>query len=114
MDGLKKKFGLRVKELRKSLAMTQEQLAEKIGMDTPNLCRMENGTHFPQTKNLVKLAQALNVEVKDLFDFKHINTKEVLIKNICNFLQNASHKDIEFVYKIIKNLCEYKMPKKIL
>ena len=59
MDSLKRNFGLRVRELRKSAHMTQEQLAEKLGMDTPNVCRMENGTHFPQTKNLVKLAEIL-------------------------------------------------------
>lgn len=42
MDSLKRNFGLRVRELRKSAHMTQEQLAEKLGMDTPNVCRMEN------------------------------------------------------------------------
>ena len=108
MDELKKKFGLRVKELRKSLKLTQEQLAEKIEMDTPNLCRMENGTHFPHTRNLVKLASSRGVEVKDLFDYKHIDTKEDLIQKISVFLQNAKHEDVEFIYKIVKGLNEYK------
>ncbi len=107
MESFKNSFGRRVKELRKSRNLTQEQLAEKIGMDTQNLCKMENGNHFPQTKNLYKLALALNVEVKDLFEFKHFSSKEILIKEITDYLKNAKTKDIEFIYKSIKNLQEY-------
>lgn len=97
-----------MKELRKSNEMTQEQLAEKLGMDTPNLCRLENGTHFPQTKNLIKLASILNVDIKDLFEYEHIKTKQELLTEIQDFLKEATHKEVEFVYKTIKNLKEYK------
>ena len=69
MDEFKHCFGLRIKELRRSKHLTQEQLAEEIGMDTQNLCKMENGNHFPQVKNVIKLAKILDVEVKELFDF---------------------------------------------
>lgn len=88
--------------------MTQEQLAEKLGMDTPNLCRLENGTHFLQTKNLIKLASILNVDIKDLFEYEHIKTKQELLTEIQDFLKEATHKEVEFVYKTIKNLKEYK------
>ena len=108
MYSLKKQFGLRIKELRKSNGLTQEQLAEKLGMDTPNLCRMENGTHFPQTKNLVKLAEIFDIDIKELFDYEHIKTKDEIIKKINDFLNNANIKDIEFIYKTIKSLKEYK------
>lgn len=93
MDSLKRNFGLRVRELRKSAHMTQEQLAEKLGMDTPNVCRMENGTHFPQTKNLVKLAEILNVEIKELFEYAHLQSKSELVKKINSFLKTATLKD---------------------
>ena len=95
MDSLKRNFGLRVRELRKSAHMTQEQLAEKLGMDTPNVCRMENGTHFPQTKNLVKLAEILNVEIKELFEYAHLQSKSELVKKINSFLKTATLKDAE-------------------
>ena len=108
MDSLKRNFGLRVRELRKSAHMTQEQLAEKLGMDTPNVCRMENGTHIPQTKNLVKLAEILNVEIKELFEYAHLQSKSELVKKINSFLKTATLKDAELVYKFIKGLKEYK------
>lgn len=107
MDSLKKFFGQRVKELRKSQNLTQEQLAEKIEMDTQNLCKMENGNHFPQTKNLNKIAKALNVDIKELFEYEHFNSKEKLTNEIIEYVKSAKQKDIEFIYKAIKNLKEY-------
>lgn len=87
--------------------MTQEQLAEKIGMDTQNLCKMENGSHFPQTKNLYKIAKVLDIEVKDLFDYGHFLQREKLIFEIADFLNKAANKELEFIYKIVKSFKEY-------
>ena len=113
MEEFKQKFGKRVKELRKSLNLTQEQLAEKIGMDTQNFCKMENGNHFPQAKNLVKIAEILNVDIKDLFDFNHISTKSNLVKEINLYLETATMQEIIFVYKFIKGLQQYNKNTKI-
>lgn len=107
MDIHKKYFGQRLKELRKSKNYTQEQLAEKIGMDTQNLCKMENGNHFPQFKNLYKIAQALEIDIKDLFDYNHFDSKEQLKSKIISFLDIAQEKDVELIYKIIKDIQEY-------
>lgn len=107
MEEFKHRFGQRIKELRKSNNLTQEQLAEKIGMDTQNLCKMENGSHFPQVKNLIKIAAALNVEMVELFDFNHFSKKEKLIKEIDNYLKTAKNKEVELIYKFIKNLEQY-------
>ena len=107
MEELKKDFGKRLKELRKSQGLTQEQLAEKIGMDTQNLCKMENGSHFPQTKNLYKIAKVLDIEVKDLFDYGHFMQREKLVSEITDYLNKAATKELEFIYKIIKSFKEY-------
>ena len=111
MEEFKQKFGKRLKELRRSLNMTQEQFAEKIGMDTQNFCKMENGNHFPQPKNLVKIAKTLNVEMKELFDFNHINDK--LLDEIILYLKNAKSNEIVFIYKFIKYFQEYNKNSKI-
>lgn len=47
MNSLKAKFGKRIRELRKRSGFTQEKLAEMIGMEPPNISKMENGLHFP-------------------------------------------------------------------
>lgn len=107
MSSLKSKFGKRIKELRKSNGYTQEEVAEKIGIEPTNLSKMENGLHFPQSEKLEKLANVFNTNVMDLFDFEHFQEKEVLIKEINNYLNSTGTKNIELVYKFIKSLKNY-------
>ena len=46
---------------------TQETLAEKIGVSAQNINNIEGKRRFPRTENLVKIANALDVEVYQLF-----------------------------------------------
>ena len=108
MKSLKEKFGLRLQEIRKGLNLTQENIADKINMDTPNLSNIENGKRFMSPENIEKIAKALNVEVKDLFDYEHFQTKEAIIAKIHAFLEVAEQQDVEFVYKFTTNLQQYK------
>lgn len=107
MSSLKSKFGKRIKELRKSNGYTQEEVAEKIGIEPTNLSKMENGLHFPQSEKLEKLACVFNTNVMDLFNFEHFQEKEILIKEIQNFLLTTNDKNIEIVYKFINSLKNY-------
>ncbi len=46
MGSLKEKLGARIQQIRKSKGLTQEKLAEAIGLDTPNLSNIERGKRF--------------------------------------------------------------------
>ena len=76
MAYLNKLLGLRIKEIRKSKKLTQTQLAEAIGMEMTNLCKLENGGQLPKEENIEKIASVLNVKIKDLFDFEHAKPKK--------------------------------------
>lgn len=62
-----KSLGLRIKELRAANAITQEELAERCGMFRTYLSRIESGLANPTLTALYTLADALGVEVVDLF-----------------------------------------------
>lgn len=51
-----------IKELRSSKGMTQTQLAEKIGMTSASLSRLENGKGNLHVATIHKIADALSVE----------------------------------------------------
>ena len=99
-----KLFGLRVKELRKKCNMTQEQLAEKLGVFQKQIGNIETGTTFTTMANLEKLAKALKVDISDLFCFKHHQTKEELISEINMLINQATKEQIQTIYKISKNI----------
>lgn len=69
MKSLKKKFGKKIQSLRKSLNLTQEELALRSGISVDFLSLIERGINSPSFNTLEKLSTALEVELKELFDF---------------------------------------------
>ena len=108
MSDLVKNFGKKLKQIRKSRHLTQSQLAEKLKVETLSISRMESGKHFPKKENLELIAQSLNIEIKDLFDFRILKTKSELIEEINQMLLNASLKDVQFIKAVLSNFIELK------
>jgi len=69
MAQLKIAFGKRLQFLRLEADMTQEELANDIGVTVESISNIERGVFGPKFDNLEKIAIALNVAVKELFDF---------------------------------------------
>lgn len=61
--------GKRVKELRNNLGISQEELAELAGLDRTYVTSVECGKRNISIVNIEKLAKALNVTIKDFFNF---------------------------------------------
>lgn len=59
-------IGSNIKKLRKAKGMTQDELAEKIDVHSTTIGRTEIGSINISVLKLEKIANALNVEVKDL------------------------------------------------
>lgn len=101
MSSGNKVFRKRIKELRERKKLTQERLAEKVGLDLQTISRIETGYYFTSFENLEKLANALEVTMADLFNFGHLKTKEELIKEINTELSTSSEKDVQRIHKLI-------------
>ena len=72
MAELRKEFGKRLQLLRRQAGLTQEQLAEQVEISVDFLSLVERGVNAPSFDNLEKISKALDIEVRELFDFtKH-------------------------------------------
>lgn len=61
-------MGYKIRELRESKRMTQEELAEKSGVSRATISAMENGVvRNTTTGTLIKLAEALGVTIDQIF-----------------------------------------------
>lgn len=58
---IRKKIGMRIKELRINKGMTQEELALKIDMDRSYFSSVENGNRNVSIINLYKIVTGLNI-----------------------------------------------------
>ena len=62
-----------LRALRKRMKWSQEELAEKLGLNRGNIASYESGTAEPKICNLVKFARLFNISI---FDLTHNNLKE--------------------------------------
>jgi len=64
-----KKLGLRIKRLRRQRYLTQQQLAEIIGIGLNFLGKIEIAFSKPSLDTLIEIANAFEIEVSELTDF---------------------------------------------
>lgn len=69
MDRLARDFGNKIREIRKEKGISQESLAGLADLDRTYIGGIERGIRNPSLKNIGKIAKALKVKPKDLFDF---------------------------------------------
>lgn len=69
-----KNLGLRIKELRAERGITQEELAERCEMFRTYMSRIESGLANPTLTMLYVMAEALQVDVRDLLQPPEITT----------------------------------------
>lgn len=100
-----KLFGLRLKELRTVKKLSQEKLAQKAGISAKYMSRIEMGQHFPSFDILIKVANALNVEMKDFFEFAHeSDNPKVLKKTISELIKDMEVYNLRQAVKLLKAL----------
>lgn len=65
---LRKRFGSRVRELRKASGISQEAFADRCGFARSYMSRIERGAGNPSLDAIETIATALDVKVKVLFE----------------------------------------------
>lgn len=100
MYDIKELVGKRIKELRKEKALTQEELAELIGIEPRNIIKIENAQTFPRTRTLEKLLEVLEISPDNFFRFEHLDNIEVLrgkvVEKLC-----SDDKLTKLIYKML-------------
>ncbi len=100
MADIKILFGKRVKKFRQRAKLSQEELAEKIGIAVTNMGKIERGESFVTANTLEKLACVLDVEVKELFDFEAYKSIDDMRRELRLDMQNEAN--IYLIYKLYK------------
>ena len=93
-------LGAKIKQSRKAKGLTQEQLAELMGIDDKHLSRIEKGFHSPKFSIIQKLAKVLEYNFLVLEDVcvQENSTKEKIIRKILHILNSADSETEELCY----------------
>jgi len=68
MENIRLKIGLRIKELREKVNISQKDLAYSADLDRSYIASVESGQRNVSIVNIEKIATALNVTVKEFFN----------------------------------------------
>ena len=103
------KIGKFISESRKSKEITQEQLAEKLGVSKNAVSKWERGLNLPDASIMQELCNILEISLNELFAGGHLKEKEVKNqseKNILDILKfsNDKNKKYKFLIFIISGL----------
>ncbi len=69
MATLRRQFGKKLRAIRKSRSMTQEQFSELLDISIDFLSLIERGLNAPSFESIESFSITLGIPVKDFFDF---------------------------------------------
>lgn len=95
------KIGQRIRKFRKACNLSQEQLAEKIGISTTHLSHIETGNTKLSLPVLVDIAETLSVQTDELL-YDNPNSHAAIKQEIIDLLDSCSTKDFFILRDIIK------------
>ena len=81
-----------IREKRKQLGLTQENVAEYVGVSTPAVSKWESGTTYPDIMLLPALARLLKTDLNTLMSFNE-EMSEIEINNVVLKVQSLIQED---------------------
>ena len=97
MINVREIFGKNLKRIRHECGFTQEKLAEKAGVSIHYISMIEISRNFPKSEIIERLANALNIEVYELFltSRSHIDEMERQQQLIITAIKQTISESIE-------------------
>lgn len=95
-------IGQRIRKFRKACSLSQEELAEKVGISTTHMSHIETGNTKLSLAVLVKIALVLEVNTDDILFDQPMMNKSVLTNKINELLHQCSPQELYIIYDIIQ------------
>ncbi len=80
------KIGKFISVSRKNKNLTQEQLAEKLGVSINAVSKWERGLNLPDVSLMKELCDILNITLNELFEGKKLTNEEIISKSEKNII----------------------------
>lgn len=110
MSDIAIRVGENIRNLRLARGMSQEKLALRAGMNTSYLGQVERGEKSPTIVSLEKIAHALGIEIKELFEFASSSNfrDTTFIDKISVELKGRTTEEHKDIYHFVRQLLWFK------
>lgn len=102
------KVGQRIHKYRTAKRLTQEQVAEKVGISQKHLSRIEQGYHNPRFDMIIKIADTLNISADALAKDMKDGSVGAFFESIRENAEKLTQPQKKFIKEIIKLTAETK------
>lgn len=100
------KLGEKIKQLRKSKGISQEELASMLKINRNYLSRIETGKSEPTSGILKNIAEIFTVDLNSLLDISDENKNTDKLKYIIDNCKYLHDKDLDFIVRIMSIMRE--------
>lgn len=109
------KLGRRIRELRKAIGLTQAELAERTGISVNFIGTAERGVYSRSVKTLARIADALGLQLSELFNFPDVEKvspeREYALKDLFNLVRDGDPESIRMVTDLAKTILKRAEPR---
>ena len=79
-----------IKKIRKENNLSQEQLAEKLGVSRQSVSKWESNQAYPEMEKMLQICQIFNLNIDELLnqDFKEVNNSKQAKNNINKYIES--------------------------
>lgn len=99
-------IGQRIRKVRKARGLSQEKLAEKIGISTTHMSHIETANTKMSLSTFVELAIALEVRADELLYDKRPKDRSASIDSITELLDDCTVQQVRIIEDIVKAIKE--------
>ena len=96
-----RELGLRIKQIRQSQNLTQDNLAEMVSCNTSHISNIENNHTKVSLNVLLAIANALNTSIDYLLSNQYENSSMALDNEILRAIRNCDNEKKEKILKMI-------------
>lgn len=107
------RFCDKLPKLRKENNLSQEVLAEKLGISRQAVSKWESGSSYPDMEKMIEMCKILNCTLEDLLDDGSISNNQNSNNNSKFNFTNYVHDFLKFVTKMYNMFCAMKFKDKI-
>lgn len=95
------KIGEKIKKYRKAKGISQEFLAEKVGISVTHMSHIETGNTKLSLPVIVSLSDALDVQIDDLI-YDGVRGRQIAIYELDEILSSCTDREIRIILDVIK------------
>jgi transcriptional regulator with XRE-family HTH domain len=102
---------LKIKEIRKSMRLTQSQFAELVDLSEDSIGKIERCVNVPTIETLYKISKALKMPVETFLPSSKEKAQKKFppeLEDLINYLRTRTAEDIRFLHEIAVKIFERK------